>query len=374
MTSQNIAKRFQTMYVKIKTNGNIAQSLAYHEQKLDRKQAQCILAENFLMDVEDLSRKDKLWQMQRLTSQNERARLNTIHISVNFQTSETITNELMGQVAKEYMAGIGLGDQPYLVYRHYDAKHPHCHVLSPKIAEKGERVELNEVIRKESLKISKELEVKYNLVRLQKRSMRQRQEEESTVQKIEEAVLKVVPNYRYTNLEELNAALAAYHVQAYRGKEESRLYQRRGLVYRIVDKDGHRISAPIKASALEGKPTLRQLEERFEENLVLREEHRLSMTTAIDWTLYKSHLSYEAFGEKIEKEGVSLVEKRDEARQVERLWFVDWVNKAVWDAEVLGQEYTAREIQKRCVSEEEYRQRQIEEEHHLTQRQRLGGL
>jgi len=288
---------------------------------------------------------------------------------MNFQTSEAITNEQMAQVAKEYMAGIGLGDQPYLVYRHEDAHHPHCHVLCPKIAEDGKRIELNEIIRKESLRISRELEIKYNLVRLQKRSLLQRPEDESTVQKIEQAIEDVVPNYKYTNLGELNALLSGYQVEAYRGKEESRLYQRRGLVYRIVDEDGHRISAPIKASALEGKPTLEHLEERFEENLAQREEHKLRLTTAIDWTLCQGSLSYEAFGEALRKEQVRLVESRDQSGEVQHIWYVDLLNKAVWDAEALGQEYTAREIQKRCVSDEEYRQRQVEEQT-LSYRQR----
>ncbi|WP_431217936.1 relaxase/mobilization nuclease domain-containing protein [Puia sp. P3] len=75
-----------------------------------------------------------------MTTRNERAQLNTIHIPINFQTSETIANEKMAQIAKEYMAGIGLDDQPYLVYRHNDAHYPHCHVICPKIDEDGKRL------------------------------------------------------------------------------------------------------------------------------------------------------------------------------------------------------------------------------------------
>ncbi|WP_431211741.1 hypothetical protein ACQ86N_38995 [Puia sp. P3] len=64
-----------------------------------------------------------------------------------------------------------------------------------------------------------------------------------------------------------------------------------------------------------------------------------------------------------------MIDTRDDSRKVQRIWYVDLLNKVVWDAESLGQKYGANGIQERCITDEEYRQRQKEEQA-LTYRQR----
>jgi hypothetical protein len=345
------------------------------------KHADCILAENFLKDAEDLSRKDKLIHFQRLNSLNERTKLNTVHISMNFHPSEQLSNEQMKQLAKEYMEGIGYGEQPYLVYRHYDSNHPHLHLVSTKIQEDGGAIHLNKAIRHDSLRISRELEIKHSLVKLRIKDVQQMQAlrttdgQESTGQKIEKALEAVIPNYKYTNLSELNALLKTYHVEAYRGKEDSRLYQRRGLMYRVINEKGQRISAPIKASALENKPTLKHLETRFEINANLREKHRQRLTTAIDWSFYKKALSFEALQKALKEEKISIVTQNDEKGAVQNIWYVDRLNKAVFEASNLGQRYTAAEIFKKCMPDELYQQEQQQlQKQEQKLRLRPGGL
>jgi hypothetical protein len=368
------------MYVKIKTNRNIAQTLRYHEQKLELKEAQCILAENFLKDTDELSRKDKLIHFQRLNSLNERTKVNTVHISMNFHPSEQLSNDQMRELAKEYMAGIGCGEQPFLVYRHYDANHPHMHLVSTKIREDGVPIDLWNVIRHESLRISRELEIKHSLVKLRMNDLRQTEAlrindgQESTGQRIEKAIDAIVPNYKYTNLSELNALLKTYHVEAYRGKEDSRLYQRRGVMYRVIDEKGQRISAPIKASAFESKPTLKNLEIRFELNANLRETHRQRLTTAIDWAFYKQTLSFEALQKALKEEKISIVSQSDEKGTVQNIWYVDRLNKAVFEASNLGQRYTATEILKKCIPDDVYQQQQQLQKQEQKLRLRPGGL
>ncbi|HVW60104.1 MAG TPA: hypothetical protein VHC48_08725 [Puia sp.] len=75
---------------------------------------------------------------------------------------------------------------------------------------------------------------------------------------------KVVGQYKYTSLEELNAVLRLYNAEAYRGREESRLYKTRGLIYRVLDEKGRATSSQIKASDFDSKPTLDRLEKQFE--------------------------------------------------------------------------------------------------------------
>jgi hypothetical protein len=276
------------------------------------------------------------------------------------------------------MAGIGYGEQPFLVYRHYDSNHPHIHLVSTKIREDGVRIDLGKAIRHESLRISRELEIKHSLVKLRMKDLRQTQAlnlndgREATGQRIERALDAIVPNYKYTNLPELNALLKAYNVEAYRGKEDSRLYQRRGLMYRMIDEKGQRISAPIKASAFESKPTLKHLERRFELNANLRETHRQRMTAAIDWAFYKQTLSLDALQKALKQEKISIVSQRDERGTVQNIWYVDRLNKTVFEASNLGQRYTATEILKKCIPDDVYQQQKQKQEQKL--RLKPGGL
>ena len=47
----------------------------------------------------------------------------------------TLNKEKLCAIAETYMKAIGFEKQPYLVYRHYDAGHPHIHIVSTNIGE-----------------------------------------------------------------------------------------------------------------------------------------------------------------------------------------------------------------------------------------------
>jgi hypothetical protein len=68
---------------------------------------------------------------------------------------------------------------------------------------------------------------------------------------------EVINQYKYTSLPELNAILKLYNVMADRGKEDTSMYQKRGLVYTALDDNGNKIGTPIKASAFYSKPTMK---------------------------------------------------------------------------------------------------------------------
>ena len=68
----------------------------------------------------------------------------------------------------------------------------------------------------------------------------------------------VLPTYKYASLAELNAILQQYNIIADRGSEDSRIYQSKGLVYRVLDSNGEKVGVPIKASLIYSKPTLKK--------------------------------------------------------------------------------------------------------------------
>ena len=86
------------------------------------------------------------------------------HISLNFsvQDVDRLTNQLIVQIAADYMNRMGIINTQYLVVRHYDKEHPHVHLVYNRIDNNGETIsDRNDRIR--SAKICKELTREYKL-------------------------------------------------------------------------------------------------------------------------------------------------------------------------------------------------------------------
>lgn len=48
-----------------------------------------------------------------------------------------MTDDFMRQVAEEYMKGMGIVNTPYVIVRHTDKEHPHCHLLFSRVDRNG---------------------------------------------------------------------------------------------------------------------------------------------------------------------------------------------------------------------------------------------
>ena len=152
--------------------------------------------------------------------------------------------------------------------------------------------------RNQSEKARKEIEREFGLVHAQQQQKADYNLKPVNAQKVQygkaetkRAVTNVLdyvlPNYKYASLAELNAVLKQYNVIADRGSESSRIYQSRGLVYRILDNSGEKIGVPIKASLIYSKPTLRNIEARFERNERERQRHKQRIMNAVDFAVFK---------------------------------------------------------------------------------------
>ncbi len=97
--------------------------LHYNENKVKQRQAILIHAVNYPKDPDQLTLKDKITRLEKLTALNQQTKVNSVHISLNFDASEKLQQQTLQQIAEKYMDKIGFGDQPYLVYEHHDAGH-----------------------------------------------------------------------------------------------------------------------------------------------------------------------------------------------------------------------------------------------------------
>src|SRR4051794_13291130 len=129
------------MVAVIKTGHSIHRILNYNEQKVKEGVAECIVAVNYPKDEEDLSFTNKLNRLQNQTALNENVSRKSVNISLNFHPSERLRKERLQEISEAYMKKIGFGEQPYLVYQHHDATHPHIHIVSIKVRADGSRID-----------------------------------------------------------------------------------------------------------------------------------------------------------------------------------------------------------------------------------------
>jgi hypothetical protein len=274
-------------------------------------------------------------------------------------------------IADRFMAAIGFGDQPYLIYRHHDAGHTHLHIVTVNIDARGEKINISPFTLAESHKICRELESEFFL-QPSARAGQDQQDDFSVVhaqkviygepglkRAVSDVLNTVVDHYKYTNMDELNAILREYNVTANTGSENSWLQKVGGLYYHALDENGERIGVPLKASAFLLKPTLTRLEERFSLNQSLRESSREHLHMVIDWSLAGQAPDWREWRDSLERDGISIVISKSQTDSTEHLYFIDHRTKSAFSGESLGDRYTLNAIRERCRPEERLTEEEI---------------
>ena len=90
---------------------------------------------------------------------------NTVgHISLSFSSKDAtrMTDALMLDIAKEYMQRMGITDTQYLLVRHLDQPHSHCHLVYNRIGNNGQTIS-DKNIKIRNAKVCRALTEKYGL-------------------------------------------------------------------------------------------------------------------------------------------------------------------------------------------------------------------
>src|SRR6266542_4055343 len=347
------------MVAKITIPKNLEAALNYNEKKVQKGKAECIHAGNYLGEPGKMNFYQKLNGFEMYNRLNKIATTKTLHVSLNFDPSEKFSNNKLEEIATVYMDKIGFGEQPYLVYQHFDAGHPHVHIVSTTIRSDGSRINTHNIGRNQSEKARKEIEQIYRLVKAENQKQILKQQikpidaakvvygKSETKRNIANVLNAVVNNYKYTSIPELNAALKQFNVIADRGSEEGRIYKNRGLVYRILDENGNKIGVPVKASSISSKPTLDNLEKKFVTNETAREPFKQRMKDVIDEAFKNRVTGIKELSEELKKKQVYTVLRQNAEGRIYGITFVDNQSKCVFNGSDLGKGYSAAGLQSR---------------------------
>ncbi len=366
------------MVAVIKTGSSIHRIFNYNEQKVKEGTAECLMAANYPKDVEFLSLNNKLKRLLNQAALNENVTRKSVHISLNFDPSENLSKERLQEISDAYMQKIGFGNQPYLVYQHHDAAHPHIHIVTIKVRADGSRIDMQNIGRNQSEKARKEIEQSFGLVKAEDSKQTQNYElkpvnvqkaqygKSETKRAITNVLDAVLNTYKYSSLPELNAVLQQYNVIADRGNENSRVYKNEGLVYRVLDSTGNKVGVPIKASDFYSKPTLNYLRARFEPNEAARQPHKVRVRNAVDLALLRNpDPSLQSLEKSLEKEGITTIIRQNNEGIIYGITYVDHRTKCVFNGSDLGKQYSAKGIQGRWAQGEQFAQDKINDQRQL---------
>lgn len=347
------------MVAKITIPKSLEAALNYNEKKVQKGVAKCLYAGNYLQDVGKMNFYQKLHGFEINNRLNKVATTKTLHVSLNFDPSEKHKDDKLVEIASTYMNKIGFGEQPFLVYKHEDAGHPHIHIVSTTIRNNGTRINTHNIGRNQSEVARKEIEVEFGLVKAGRLSVAPQAGITSvnvakavyglleTKRSISNIVAAVFIQFKFSSLPEYNAALKQFNVVADRGKEEGRIYRNKGLVYRILDAAGNKVGVPIKASSITGKPTLGNLEKKFAVNAASKELFKQRTKSTIDDCLLKSPGAIKDLVEGLQQKNIYVVLRQNAEGRLYGITFVDNKNKVVFNGSELGKGYSINALQTR---------------------------
>lgn len=334
--------------------------LNYNEHKVREQVAEILHAENFLKEASELGFTEKLRHFERLTSLNERATTNGLHVSLNFDPADKLENERLIEIAQAYMEGIGFAKQPYLVYRHHDAGHMHIHIVSTNIQADGSRISMHNLGRNQSEKTRKQIEKDFGLVKAQEKklddsikiipvsSQKVAYGKATTKRAVSNVLGLVINHYKYSSLPELNAVLNQYNVHADRGEKGSAMHEKGGLVFRVLDDNKKPMGPPLKASSFYMKPTLVNLQQRFIDNDRLKQPFAKRLKSTIDFALLnKGKMSLQDWINDLRKQNITVVLRQSEEAGIYGLTYVDHKTRCVFNGSDLGKQYSAKGILER---------------------------
>lgn len=151
------------MIAKITGGKSIYGVLKYNGLKAEYGKAQILLQNNMLESPDN--RFDLGLCMRSFAPclfANRRTEKPVIHISLNPDPKDRITDRELAKIAQRYMEAMGYGNQPYIVFKHTDIDRQHLHVVSVRVDENGKKIK-SDFENRRSMEICRRLEQEYGL-------------------------------------------------------------------------------------------------------------------------------------------------------------------------------------------------------------------
>jgi hypothetical protein len=278
---------------------------------------------------------------------NKKTEKTAIHISLNPDPDDIVSDEDFIYIANEYMTKMGYGNQPYVVFKHNDIDRTHIHIVSTTVDENG--IKISDVFeKKRSMEICRYIEKKYQLTPAdQKISADVRftfapvDYNKGNIKSQIAAVVRYLPEYySFQNLGSYNALLSLFNINAEHIKKDFKGEIKEGLVYSALDDDGTKIGNPFKASLFGKQAGLIALRSHFEKSKSVNTEIKAKTSEIITSALIIT-ANEKDFTSYLIDHGINTIIRRNEHGRLYGITFIDHNTGHVFNGSHLGKQFSA---------------------------------
>src|SRR5665647_542206 len=337
------------MVAKISSGSSIFGALAYNQTKVDEQQAKVILA-NRMIEPRDGNYTVGVCMrsFEPYLAANQKTESPILHISLNPDPKDVLTDDQLSEIAQEYMEKMGYGNQPFIVFKHEDIDRHHLHIVSVRVDENGKKLDHNFEYRK-SMEICRQIEQKYHLIVAEKKEKQPELSikgiaygDNNLKSQIAGVIRPLVKSYHFQTMGEYKALLSLYKitVEEIKGGTADKMYN--GLVYSAIDNKGERIGKPFKSSLFGKAVGYEALQQRMLQSGEIIKQKRLKdrcknlLTKAM-----KSPVNRADFEKQLAANGINVVFRQNDAGRIYGVTFIDHQNKCVLNGSRLGKEFSA---------------------------------
>ncbi|MFD2965811.1 conjugal transfer protein MobB [Sphingobacterium bambusae] len=339
------------MIAKIARSDKLYAALRYNQQKVDQGKAEILLLNKI---IETRDGKHTVPQLMRsfdpYLAANRKTKKYALHISLNPDPRFAVSDEQFCELAKQYMEGMGYGQQPYIVFKHRDIARTHIHIVSTCVDENGRKIsdkfekrrsmELCEVIKRRfgwdqqvadkapraSLKVAKPVDYQTGNITSQ----------------ISSVLGVLIPQYRFQTFKEFNTLLSLFNVTAELVDSHINGQVHARVQYVGLDEVGEKQGPPLKSSVFGDYASLDAIEKRIKESQISLSDYQAkdSLRRVLRGALHLkgNEASYRSA---LAQQGVDLVLRRNESGRIYGITFVDHRLKTVFNGSRLERDYSA---------------------------------
>lgn len=337
------------MVTKISSGSLLYGVLAYNQIKVDERLAKVILTNRMIEPKDGEYNIDICFRsFAPYLLANQRTEKPVLHISINPDPKDNLSEEQLSEIAQTYMDKMGYGDQPFIVYKHEDIDRHHIHIVSLRVDENGKKLDHN-FEYKRSMDICRELELKYGLVPADQKQRRESAplkavdyEKGDVKRQVANVIRPVAQGYHFLSLKEYKALLSFYnvHVEEVRGEIKGKPY--RGLVYSALNSKREKVGNPLNASSFGKSVGIEALEKRIEKSIeIIKQKGLKEGSKKVITSAMESHSDRISFEKELTKNGITVLFRENEQGRIYGATFIDHEQKAVFNGSRLGKEFSA---------------------------------
>jgi len=338
------------MVAKIGRSSNLFGTLSYNNSKMEQDKGE-ILMTNKMIETADgkytVSQLAKSFEPYVFANRNTEK--HTLHISLNPDPKDQVSDQQYQEIAQQYMDEIGYGNQPFVVFKHTDIDRTHIHIVSVCVNEQGKKIS-DKFEKMRSMKVCREIEKKFGLIcALEKDNVKNspmfrvvNYKNGNVKSQVASVVRNASSHYQFQSLGEYNALLSTFNIASEKVEGELHGVQQKGLLYFLLDADGKKTGNPFKASLFGKKAGLAEIEKHFESCRIAMNNHSVKeeLKKTIESILISAKDEHD-FAKKLSNKGIDSVIRKTENGRIYGMTFIDHHSKMVWNGSRLGKDFSA---------------------------------